>query len=338
MDGRNILEAWAADAGDRWSVTPSGKVAYRLCFRGASVLYCYNATSHISAFVEKVTIDETEALLRFGPSPGGYDPRRKGIRLSVSAQNLAGLLLWVRLRYERGDSPRSLPVSAVQVAPSSSVRLDEAPAFSRIADEIYGCACRHCPVFPRIDTSGYFPKFGAGGRGSPKLAIVTMNPGDPDREQFKWTRASLARGDMHSLYEQGLVAYHRQHRGGGIDLPAFIEAEAGVPWQHVYYTELAKCVTLRDERNIRRKVLDICSLNYFASELLSFREDLRFVVCFGADAFRSTEALCARTPELRALVGAGRLLAVRHPANDYHGEFVGQFRSALRSVRRDLGL
>ena len=123
--------------------------------------------------------------------------------------------------------------------------------------------------------------------------------------------------------------------GGSIDLVELVETEAGLGWDEVYYTEVAKCITNRDERDtVRPDVLRCCSESFLTDELISLGRQLRVAICLGNDAFGWVGEVVRQSPVLRAHL---RVLKVRHPANDYGREFEPQLRSALRKARGLLG-
>jgi hypothetical protein len=215
--------------------------------------------------------------------------------------------------------------------------MEESKEYALVAERIYRCACSECPVFGRIETDGYFPKFGAGTKRHPTLAIVSMNPSTPTGSQRESRRASLPRVEMHTSYESELEKYHRENRGAFGDLWKLIEDNCGLTREQVYYTETAKCVTHTDERDsLRPRVLDFCSHRYLRDELESFGPALRFVVCLGNDSFERVTRI-ATTGHLARLVNKGKVLKCAHPAaSQYGGNSKGQFVESLKKVKRQL--
>lgn len=204
----------------------------------------------------------------------------------------------------------------------------ESRAFASVADRIYSCQCRGCPLHQRIDSPGFFPKFGAGGTSEPLLGIVTMNPGAPDGDQRSYTRTSLARGQMHGAYDRGLRRYHREPRGGGTDIALSLQEHSGVAWDQVYYTEIAKCVTTKAEARdgTRSKALETCRREFLAEEL-SALPSLRALLCLGGVALESVLTTVASAPSLARFEGEGRIVLVPHPA-----AFGQTFRRSLPGV------
>ncbi len=211
----------------------------------------------------------------------------------------------------------------------------EAPKYASIADRIYMCLLTQCPLHSSIDELGYFPKFGAGGRTKVQLALIAMNPGPPDVAQVRWPRQRLDRSAMHPLYEEGLVGYHQEPRGGGLDIRETVRA-AGLDWSSVYYTEIAKCVTTKAEaRNgVRARALATCSRAYLGEELEALLPTLRVVIAFGRDAHAHATRVAGQSEALRHLLETGSVLASPHPAA-FGQRFRREFPTILAS-RREL--
>lgn len=139
---------------------------------------------------------------------------------------------------------------------------------------------------------------------------------------------------MHLLYEEGLLSYHREPRGGGIQLQEFIETHSGLAWHQVYYTEAGKCVTLKSERNdgTRDLAVSICAREYLGRELAAFPV-LGFLIALGADAYNLAQREAESSPELARLKGKGRIVQVAHPAA-WGNVFPAQFRKQLETAGR----
>lgn len=208
----------------------------------------------------------------------------------------------------------------------------ESAAYSEVADQIYGCRCMECPLQPRVGLPGYFPKFGGGGLADAVLAMITMNPGPPNDAQRRLTRITLSRREMHEQYDLGLRRYHREARGGAMDLPSVVRENAGLGWDQVYYTEVAKCVTTDADKadGTRSKALRICSARFLAKELQVIQR-LRFAICFGDEVYRIVGEVFQGDPLLKEIVESGRLLKVPHPA-----AFGQRFRRELPAILQEV--
>lgn len=332
VEGRKLVVEWARNRGPAWDWVPSGDAYYRLRYRREHVLRCEDCKKYVSAYVEDIPTTDVPELLRFGPSRNGHDGR--GIRLAVPLERLSSLLEWCEARATGDHGDERQPDGGLRDAGLATDSPDSS-SYSSCADAIYGCHCESCPVVGRTDQPGYYPKFGAGGRGDVEVAIVTMNPGAPNEEQKRWTRSTLDRTQMHWLYEDGLLAYHREYRGGGVDLRALFTGTTGLPWSKVYCTELAKCITRSSEQRIRPKVLAVCSTMYLATELDCFADTLQWILCVGNAALDGVVRQIPRSPLLRKLRSDGRILKVTHPSplNRYSSQFRPQLEEAFGKVR-----
>lgn len=209
----------------------------------------------------------------------------------------------------------------------------ETERFGSIADRIYSCSCSHCPLSHRLDLPGYFPKFGTGSPADAVLAIVTMNPGPPDGAQRLLTRDNLSRQAMHRAYGDGLVRYHREARGGALDLPSTISSRTGLSWDQVYYTEVAKCVTTEDEKKdgTRARALRVCADQYLGEELRAL-PSLEVILCLGGDSFRAVSAILSRTRVGWETLKPAGVILVPHPA-----AFGQRFRRELPAILDRVG-
>lgn len=214
--------------------------------------------------------------------------------------------------------------------------LIETTDYAAIANRIYTCSRTQCPLHSRIDDVGCFPKFGAGGRRGVRLALITMNPGPPDGAQKRWQRQELDRLAMHSVYEDGLVRYHRESRGGGIEIRDVVRM-ADIDWSSVYYTEIAKCVTTKTEARdgVRRRALAICSDAYLQEELEALLPTLRAVICFGGEAHIHATRVLRQSAAARHLVETGAVLLCPHPAA-FCQRFRHEFPTILTSLKEVL--
>jgi hypothetical protein len=214
--------------------------------------------------------------------------------------------------------------------------LVEMPDYAALADRIYACSLTQCPLHSRIDEPGCFPKFGAGGRQRVQLALITMNPGPPDAAQKRWQRQGIERVAMHSLYEDGLVRYHRESRGGGIEIRELVRS-TGLDWSSVYYTEIAKCVTSKTQADdgTRAQALEICADAYLREEMETLLPTLRAVIAFGGDAHAHATRVMSQSDSARHLVDTGAVVRCPHPAA--RGQrFRHEFPARLASMRETL--
>ena len=210
----------------------------------------------------------------------------------------------------------------------------ESAAYTQVADQIYACDCTNCPLHQRIDLPGHFPKFGAGGLSEAVLAVITMNPGPPDDAQRRSTRTTLARREMHEQYDAGLRRYHREPRGGAMDIRSVFREHVGLNWDQIYYTEVAKCVTTDQDKSdgTRTRSLRICSERFLAHELLAM-DKLKVVICLGNEVDRLVREVFSTQPILNELAQSGRLFKVPHPA-----AFGQKFKRELPQILREVKL
>lgn len=209
----------------------------------------------------------------------------------------------------------------------------ETTQYREIADKIFGCSASECPLHFQVDHPGCYPKFGAGERQEAILAIITMNPGSPDARQSSTTRNDSSRQQMHENYEAGLLKYHREARGGGIDLAQLVAQYGGIRWSSVYYTELAKCVTTKAEstNGVRKRALSVCSSRYLADELAALPQ-LEYIICLGGEVETAVERLVHGAPALRKFRTNGHILKSPHPAA-FGQRFRHEFPAVLAQVR-----
>lgn len=187
------------------------------------------------------------------------------------------------------------------------MRNDYTPDFLQFVRSAYYCQ-KNCPL--KSDAPADNPHFGGGNPNSPKIMIVTENPGNDRRPRdIAAGGAKVKRPEvMLDHFNLGIQEYFRETRGGGkIDVPRW-ERELGITFDRdMYYTYSYRCRKLggcsnEHSKRASKQAKLLCG-DHLANEVAVVRPQV--ILAFGGDAFEVCYRSLVGTPIPRVSVKAG---------------------------------